>query len=645
MINFNYSIWECRGKGGSLSAQLTANRGDSATDVEIDPFRLKDMENAVRIISDAIEQDERIVVFGDYDVDGVTATAILVRYLEGIGAEVYYKLPNRIEDGYGISSDAVELLKEKGVSLIITVDNGVSAFDAVSAANRLDIKIVVTDHHTPSEQLPTADALVNPKREDDDSGYETMSGAGVALCLVAALEGCYVNDMLYEYGELAALGTVCDVMPLNPLNRTIVSAGLSTLNETPCVGLEAMLNIAKHGEKPVTATTLGFTIGPRLNAAGRIDDPTAALSLLLSTDEEEALALAGELNDCNLQRRKEEQELLDILKEEALQHAQDPVLVLFGEGYHEGVLGLAATRLCRRYHKPTIVISTDGQQGKGSGRSVAGFSLYDALAACSEHLLGFGGHTLAAGLSIDTERCEEFRRAINSYAKGIIGDIPIPKLMLDGLITERITVEEIRALSLYEPYGQENPTPCFMIANVAVEQVSPMKDAHSRICFNHCGERYWASIFNRTPSSLGYKAGDRVDIAVELGLYTSQGNTAVSLSVRDIRHGGLGEDFVVQCRLFASYYYGAKLNEEQKRLLSPDREFVAKVFRQLEGCSVMDLSNLFGGFEREDAGKIVSSLYGLLELGLIYIKNDVLHKTINPVKRALSESEILRGLQ
>ncbi len=645
MINFNYSRWECFGNGGSLIAQLTAKRGDNTDEVEIDPFCLKDMEKSVGIISTAIEQEERIVVFGDYDVDGITATAILVRYLEGIGADVYYKLPNRIEDGYGISSDVVELLKEKGVNLIITVDNGITAYEAVATANRLGIKIVITDHHTPGERLPSADALINPKREDDDSGYETMSGAAVALCLVAGLEGCYVGDMLYEYGELAALGTVCDVMPLNPLNRTIAKAGLATLNETPCLGIDALLNVAKHGDKPITSQTLGFTIGPRLNAAGRIDDPTAALSLLLSADEEEALQLATELNDCNLQRRKEEQELLEHLKEEALRHARDPVLVLFGEGYHEGVLGLAATRLCRRYHRPTIVISTDGEQGKGSGRSVAGFSLYDALAACSHCLIGFGGHTLAAGLSIEPTRCEEFRKAINNYAKSIITDIPIPKLPMDGLITERITVEEIKALSLYEPYGQENPTPCFLIAGVNIEQVSPMKDAHSRIGFNHCGERYWASIFNRTPATLGYKAGECVDLAVELGLYTSQGNTSVSMTIKDIRRSKMGDDFVKLCKLFSAYYYGATLSEEQRRLLSPDREFVAKVFRQFEGSSAIDIANLAGTFDTKDAGKVLSSLYGLLELGLIYIKNDVLHKTINPVKRQLSESEILRGLQ
>ncbi len=645
MINLEYKIWETHGKGGSLSEQVKARRGTFDADFIIDPMRLKDMDKAVNIIHEAIESGDRIVVFGDYDVDGVTATAILMRYLEGVGAEVYYKLPNRIEEGYGISSDAVQTLHEKGVNLIITVDNGISATEAVETAIQLDMKIVVTDHHTPPEKLVPASAVVNPKRSDDDSGFETMSGAAVALCLVAAMEECTVNDIIYEYGELAALGTICDVMPLNEMNRTIVKEGLAAMNEAPCPGIEAILRVAGHIDNQITAQTLGFTIGPRLNAAGRIDDPGAALSLLLSSDEEEADELAVELDRCNMQRRKEETELIELLKKEAQAQSRQPVLVLFGKGYHEGVIGLAAARLLRLYSKPTIIISLDGDTGKGSGRSVDGFSLYDALDACKEHLLGFGGHTLAAGLSIEADRCEAFRKAINEYAKKVLKLVPKKVLKLDGTVTEKITVDTINSLSAFEPFGQENPTPCFLIENILIEQVSAMKDTHCRIAFSFAKERYWASCFGRTPSSLGYKVGDKVDLAVELSLYKTQNNLSVSITIRDIRPSKLSDEVVELSRLFADYYYGASLDDNERSSLYPDREFTAGVFRLLEGCSVLDNKTLLAKFKPSESGKVQAALYGLLELGLIYEKNDVLYKTVNPTKRMLTESEILRGLQ
>ncbi len=644
MINLDYRLWDIpSGSDGPLFEQVKNARCDAADEELIDPLRLKDIDIATKTIWQAIEENERIVVFGDYDVDGVTATAIMMNYLEGIGADVYYKLPNRVEDGYGISPDAVEMLSEKGVSLIITVDNGISALDAAKCAAEKGITLVITDHHEPADELPAAAAIVNPKQKDDNSGYETLSGAGVALCLVAAMEGCSANDVFYDFSEFAALGTVCDVMPLNKLNRTIVRAGLSVMNENPSTGIAAILTTAKQ-QREVDSNTLGFTIGPRINSAGRMEDPVAALSLLLSTDDEEAYHLAQQLEQCNEDRRSQELALIEQLTIEAEKQARDPVLVLFGDNHHEGVIGLAAARLMRSCAKPCIVISLNGDIGKGSGRSMPWFSLYDALSVCSAHLLGFGGHTLAAGFSIARESCEAFRMAINDYAKKIMLNAAIDSIVSDGVIVNRITLEDIASLQDFAPFGQANPKPNFTIKDVSVEKITAMKEQHCRICFTHLGERYWVSCFGRTPQSLGYAVGDRVDMVVELSIYSGGANKSISMLLKHIRPAGMADDVVHNIKLFAKYYYGCELSSQQRAALYPDREFTAKVFRSLQDVSAIDTAGLICRFNSQDSGRVLAALFGLHELGLIYEKNGVLNRTDNPQKRSLDESSVIRGL-
>ncbi len=644
MINLEYKIWDIPTVKGSLFEMVKELRGDPNEQEIIDPFRLKDINAAALIILEAVETEQRIVVFGDYDVDGITASAIMMNYLEGIGADVYYKLPNRIEEGYGITEDAVLQLKEKGVNLIITVDNGISAQSAAQLAKDNDITFIITDHHQPPETLPCADAIVNPKRVDDDSGYDTLSGAGVALCLVAAMEGCSVNEILYEYAELAALGTVCDVMPLNRLNRTIVKAGLSVMNESPSEGIVAILTSAKQIEREVTSTTLGFTIGPRLNSAGRMEDPAAALALLLSSDEEECYYLAEKLEECNLERRNTELAVIEQLTIEAEKQNRSPILVLFADDIHEGVIGLAAARLMRSYSKPTIVISLSGDEGKGSGRSFDGFSLYDALCSCNELLIGFGGHTLAAGLSIKRENCERFREAINRYAVSAMSNSTLRRVTADGLITDSISINDVIALKAFEPFGQENRTPTFMVTDVVIEKVTAMKDQHCRICFVHKGEKYWATCFSRTPASLGYKAGDRIDLLLELSIYSSASGDNLSLLIKEIRPKEMSKRLCENVKLFSEYYYGRTLSCEEKNCLYPDRDFTAKVFRSIEGSSAIDMASFLCSFNPDDSGRVLSAILGLIELGFIYEKDGVILKTENPQKRSLDESSVIGGL-
>ncbi|MEF9969634.1 MAG: single-stranded-DNA-specific exonuclease RecJ, partial [Ruthenibacterium sp.] len=405
-------------RGHASAADMRAALGQGQT--LSDPMRMKNMDAAVQRILRAVDGGERIVVFGDYDVDGVTATALLYLYLDSIGADVYYKLPSREDDGYGLSKSAVSLMVGKGVNLIITVDNGVSACEAIAFANEKGMQVVVTDHHLPPQILPEAAAIVDPQLPDDTSHCKTLCGAGVAFYLIAALEGCSAEEMLPFYGDLAAIGTIGDIMLLEGENRTIVKAGLALLQHTERPGLAALVESCGFTGKEITAENVSFGLSPRLNAAGRMDSATAALELLLCEDADEAAARVEALEEQNAARQKAEQDItqnvLDTIAGDAA-YGSERILVVAGEGYHQGVIGIVASRVMEKFGKPTLIISIDENgEGKGSGRSLAGVSLYQALASCSDLLIRYGGHALAAGLSIARENIPAFRKAINLWA-------------------------------------------------------------------------------------------------------------------------------------------------------------------------------------------------------------------------------------
>ena len=371
-----------RGLDTPEAARAVCGGGDALSD----PMLLSGMEAAVARIHRAIDDGERIAVFGDYDVDGVTATALLYTYLDSAGADVYYKLPSRDDDGYGLSETAVDLMAAKGVSLIVTVDNGVSANAAIAHAKEQGVDVVVTDHHLPPQTLPEAAAIVNPQLPGDESPCKTLSGAGVAFKLAAALDGCTPDEMLPFYGDLAAIGTIADIMLLEGENRRIVKAGLALLQQTERPGIAALIEACGLGGKELTAENVSFGLAPRLNAAGRMDSAAAALELLLCEDPEEAEAIVAGLEAQNAARQKAEQDILQgVLDSVAADetYGADRILVVWGRGYHQGVIGIVASRVVERFGKPAIIVSVDENgEGKGSGRSIAGVSLYNAIAAC-----------------------------------------------------------------------------------------------------------------------------------------------------------------------------------------------------------------------------------------------------------------------
>ena len=466
-------VLAARGCTDPAAAQALLGQGEPLSD----PFLLTDMDKAVVRIQEAIENEELMVIYGDYDVDGISATAILYECLTSQGAHVRCKLPTR-GSGYGLTRAALESLASKGFKLVVTVDNGISAVEEATCAKELGLDLIITDHHLPGDTLPDAIAVVDPKRLDDESPFKDLCGAGVAFKLCAALEGCDPAELLEMYGELAALGTVADVMPLVGENRTIVREGLSLLQDTMRPGLHALLESAGCGGKPVTADTVSYSLAPRLNAAGRMDNAAVALKLLLCGDEDQATGIAERLAEINTERQQTEQEVFAAAQktlEADPARQRDRVLVVSGEDWHPGVIGIVAARLMEKYNRPAIVISLQNGEGRGSGRAPDPFDLHGALAGCAQYLTRFGGHAAAAGVEIEEEKLPAFRQAINAWAAEHAPRPGAPELKLDAAVQlSELTLPNVQELSRLAPFGRENPMPVLLVCDAMIDGIWPM---------------------------------------------------------------------------------------------------------------------------------------------------------------------------
>ena len=423
-----------------------------------DPALLTDMEKACQRIWQAIDNGETIVVFGDYDVDGVTATALLYQHLKGMGAAVKCMLPSREGDGYGLSRNAIQSIHDKGYRLIVTVDNGISAVAEADFAAELGIDLIITDHHLPPETLPKAVAVVDPRREDDTSPFKGLCGAGVAFKLCAALDDCTPEEMLDYCGDLAAVGTVADVMPLTGENRTLVKAGLRQLQQTDRPGMEALLEEVGLAGKTVTAENISYAIAPRINAAGRMDSAVTALQLVLCEDPDRAEELAHKLNEINAKRQETELQIFkaaEELLEQQPERLEDRVILLWGRDWHPGVIGIVAARLMERFGRPVIVISMHEGEGRGSGRAPDPFDLHSALAGCAQYLTRFGGHAAAAGVEIEEDNLPAFRQAINAWAADHAAQPEAVSLQLDAAVTlGELSLDNVQELGRLAPFGR-----------------------------------------------------------------------------------------------------------------------------------------------------------------------------------------------
>lgn len=553
-----------------------------------DPFLLKDMDKAAARITRAVDNMEKIAVYGDYDADGVTSTAMLYSYLETRGADVIFYIPQREGEGYGMNIGAVEYLKEQGVSLIVTVDNGISSVQEVARANELGIDVVVTDHHRPQEILPDAVAVVDAYRPDDTSPYKHFSGVGIAFKLLMALEDGAgdVEDLLEAYSDLAAIGTIGDIVPLTGENRTLIRAGLERLSQSDRPGVQALLENAGIAGKALTSTNVAFTLVPRINATGRMGAPERAVRLLISGYEEEAEVLSEEICADNEERRRVEAEIAEaaFADIEAKGYMKDRVVVVDGENWHHGVIGIVASRVTERCGKPCMIISRGETEAKGSGRSIEGFSLFEAICACGDLLLKFGGHPMAAGITLKPENIEAFRKRINRYAAEHFPQMPTQTVTLDcKLNPAALSVSMAQSLTQLEPFGNGNPQPVFGLFNMELSNITPVGGGgHLRLTLEKNGAVITAMRFNTKPEELPYHIGDKIDLAVQLEAREFRGQPSLTVIVRDMKFAAFNtEKNIASLASFEKWQRGEVLSAEDKNRLYPDRACLAAIYRAL----------------------------------------------------------------
>jgi single-stranded-DNA-specific exonuclease len=654
-------------KAASLLAGVLAARGITDPDRALellageeplsDPFLLKDMDKACARILRAADEGETIVVYGDYDVDGVTATALLYEHLRGMGANVKCMLPSREGDGYGLSKNAIQSVYDKGYRLIVTVDNGISAVEEADFAASLGIDLVVTDHHLPPETLPKAVAIVDPRREDDESPFKGLCGAGVAFKLCAALDECDPMEMLEYCGDLAAIGTVADVMPLTGENRTLVKAGLRLLGQTERPGLGALLDQAGLAGKPVTSENVSYALAPRINAAGRMDSAVTALQLVLCEDEARAEELAHKLGEINAARQETEQQIA--LSAQAQLEADptvmaDRVILVWGRDWHQGVIGIVASRLVEKLGRPVIVVSVDEHgDGKGSGRSVQGFNLHAAIGSCADLLVRFGGHAMAAGLSVREENLPELRRRLNEWAARECPVVRTPPLECDlSIHLDRISVDSVRGLEQLAPFGADNPVPVFLLENAVLEAAYPVSEGkHSRVRLRQGNAAVYAIWFGMPTAQLAYGAGAAVDVALQLSVYDGGRGAQLSGRIVEMHPAGFGPQQAAQATLAEALRRGTPLAEEEKAQIRPTRADLIAVYRELQqhAWHAEDLQPLLAKMGAENAGKTLVAITALEQVGLVQTveRDGARYLAVVPTheKRNIADAPILRCLE
>ncbi len=547
---------------------------------------MKDMDLAVERIRKALYNEEKIAIYGDYDCDGITSTALLYSYLENEGGDIIYYIPERESEGYGLNKEAIDILKENDVNLIITVDNGISALDEIDYAQNLGIDVVVTDHHRPREVLPNAVAVVDPHRVDCPSNLKYLCGAGVVFMLLAALEGGDYELILNLYSDIAAIGTVGDSVELVGINRLIVKYGLEKINSGDRVGINALLETSgiKDG---ASSESISFKIAPRINAAGRVGDVEVALVLLLTEDYEQAFSLASKLNEYNNERKELEKHILSDIRKIILNDKKiisDRVIIIKGENWHNGVVGIVCSKVSEKYGKPCILFSDDGKEARGSGRSIDGFNMIEAISACSEHLTRFGGHPMAAGMTLESENFDEFKAQFEEYAKKTCYIMPTAILNIDFEVSPSdMTTEQIKQLDIFAPYGVGNEFPVFCMKDVEIDGIVSMgMGKHIKIKVKKNEEYFYVLGFGITPEKFEYDIGDKVDIAFTADINDYMGKETVSLKLKDIRFSHIDQNDVCKGKKIYELFINNEDVAPYKNEIIPDRNDGAVIYRWLK---------------------------------------------------------------
>lgn len=646
-----------------LTSSLLISRGIESPDEALSfcseeiklcsPFDLKDMDRAVSTINDALEKNEKITVYGDYDADGVTSTAVMLMFLEMQGADVDFYIPDRNTEGYGMNKAAIEKIAASGTKLIVTVDNGISAFEESELIYSLGMRLVITDHHKVPETLPRAEAIVDPHRPDNPLAFSEWSGAGVAFKTICALSSdSDIEELLYEFADIVAIGTVADVVSLTGENRVLVKYGVERINSTHHIGIEALKNAAGISGKDINATTVTFSLVPRINAIGRMKHASQAVKLLVSDDMSEAENIASQLCECNLSRQNIENEIMLEAMQQIRENPKmiyDRVLVFSGKNWHSGVIGIVASRFVERYGKPCIVITTDGEEAKGSGRSLDGFSLYDAINSASHLLTHFGGHTLAAGFGIHDGDIDLFRKIVNDYAKTV--QMPDQCVKMDFRIKpEAVSIDVLDVFKMLEPFGAGNPQPLFGLYNMKIESVVPVGSGkHLKLSLSSNGVTLTAMKFSTTLDEFHYRAGDTVDLAVRLDRNEYMGEVRVSIHIRDIKDSFTSDDKCLDGnRLYEKIKRKETLTPEEKKRAVPDRSDTAAVFKYIrQNNAVPDEMSVLCyrlGDDGENYCKYTVSVDALTELGVLRRKNGKIFLSENQTKVNLESASVMKYL-
>ena len=623
-----------------------------------DPYLMQDMDKAVERIRRALHEGESICIYGDYDCDGITATALLFTYFQDVGAEVMYYIPDRDGEGYGLNKDAVRLLKRLGVQLIVTVDNGISAIEEIALAKELGMDVVVTDHHQPREILPKAAAVVDPHRRDCGYPNKNLCGCGVAFKLICALEEeTPAEELLERFAPIVAIGTIADVVELTGENRSMVKAGLAALTDCDNVGISTLIDISGLSGKKIDSTSVAFGMVPRINAAGRIGRADLAVQLLLTDDEEEASAIASEINSYNETRKDLVDEIILDIDEMC---AADPslleqrLLILSGEGWHHGVIGIAASRLVDRYSKPCLLISREGGEARGSARSVEGYSIIKAISRNNAWLTRYGGHDQAAGCSLRSEDVEAFRRALLEDAKEEFDLMPVDELTIDAVIAPKdINLKNVQQMSVLEPFGCGNEAPVMMIGGCTIEAIYPLsEDRHIRLRLNDGSKVFQALYFGMSSRNFPYQPGDVIDLAASLDTNEYNGELNVSVKIKSVRPSGIPQDrLVVGRQYYEKLRRGEEISEKIRDYVTPDREDIAFLYRYLKQVRLFpfgydQLWCRLGG--KLNYCKMRLCLDIMEELELLdrrFGENPPLKLPEKPAKADLERSEILKKLK
>lgn len=502
------------------------------------PFLMPDMEIAVKRIVKAIENKEKIMIYGDYDADGITSITVLKKYLNEIGLKTGEYIPNRLNEGYGLNKDAISKIYNDGYKLMITVDCGISGLEEVDYANSLGMEIIITDHHEPAEKLPEAIAVIDAKRKDNKYPFNQLAGVGVVFKLIQAISTeLKLEEKEYlKYLDLVCIGTISDIVPLVDENRVIAKLGLKLIEKTKNIGLKTLLNIADL--KKIDSTAISFGVAPRINACGRMGFQEEALQLFLTEDSGEATKIAKRLVQFNQERQAKEKQIFEEVIEKIEKDNKDKkCIVLAEENWHHGIIGIVASKITEIYYKPSILICLEGDKGKGSGRSIPGFDLYTALTKCSDYIEKFGGHSMAIGITIKKENFEKLKEAIEKYAQeSNISDI-MPIINIDKEINlKNINIEEVKSLELLEPFGEGNKMPLFLLRNLKIDSIRALSGGkHLKLTLKQDNNIVDGIGFNMGDLSKEYLLGDKVDVVGTIEINSFGNKENIQINLKDIR--------------------------------------------------------------------------------------------------------------